>query len=174
MKEELRNLKGEIVQKSDTKEPFWQLSVSTWLLIAGLVLFNIGCFVKPSLLDSILQALDVRLWPWWYFIPLAILSIFAVKWGMIAWRYEDYDEYDREAASRFMRMSISWTVFAGLLLLLNGINVLWRLTEPLKRWFGYGDFSIMGLIAFVAAVVVLIPLVYWTKEWLMTFWRPDQ
>lgn len=174
MTREIRNLKGEIVREEPGEGAWWKFSAGTWLLIAGLVLFNIGCFVNPSILDGLFRSLDVRLWPWWYFIPLTILIVFAARWYVIALRYEDYDEYDQESAKRFLRMSIFITALGALLILLNAVNVLWRFTDPLKRWFAFGEFSLMALIAFIGTIVILIPLLYFVKEWLVTFWRPDK
>jgi len=68
MSPEIRNLKGEIVLDRDPDEKWYQLSASTWLLIGGLLLFNIGCFLSPGLIDDIFRLLDVRLWKWWYFL----------------------------------------------------------------------------------------------------------
>lgn len=170
---EIRNFKGEVVGDDVQSRGWWRLSPSTGLLIIGLVLLNVGCFVDAGLIDRAFRAFDVRLWPWWYFVCLAILVIFSIRWGLIRRDFDDYDEFEQEEAKRFVRLSVFLTVLVGLILILHGFNLLWRFTEPLKHWFGYGTFSKMGAVSFGLVIAILIPLIYFVKEWFVTFRRPD-
>jgi hypothetical protein len=169
---EIRNLKGEIVSDRDPDEKWYHLSASTWLLIGGLILFNIGCFLSPNLIDNIFRALDVRLWPWWYLLFLGILIAFSVKWFFIYRNWEDYDELEAEAAKRFNRMAIAITVVMAILVLLNVTNLFNFFYHPLQLWLGYGDSSWIALLSFVLIFCVIVPLVYFVKEWLVTFVSP--
>jgi len=171
MTPEIRNLKGEIIHDPD-EEKWFQLSASTWLLIGGLILFNVGCFLSPNLIDNIFRLLDIRLWPWWYLLFLAIFVAFTVKWFFIYRNWEDYDELDTEAAKRFTRMAVSITVVMAILVLLNETNISHFFSEPLTRWLGYGDFTWFAFLSFFLIFCAIGPVVYFVKEWLVTFISP--
>ena len=172
MSPEIRNLKGKIVSDRDPDEKWYQFSASTWLLIGGLILFNIGCFLSPTLIDDIFRLLDVRLWPWWYLLFLAIFVAFTVKWFFIYRDGEDYDELQAEAARRFTRMAVSITVVMAILVLLNVTHLLNFFYDPLTRWLGYGDFTWIAFLSFVLIFCGIIPVIYFAKEWLITFVSP--
>ena len=56
----------------------YKISPTTWLLIIGLVLFNIGCFATPDFPERVLQRLDIRFWPLWFFACLAVLIVMSI------------------------------------------------------------------------------------------------
>ena len=170
MANEVRNLKGEIVRTADNGEKWYELSSSTWLLIGGLLLFNVGCFVNPGIIDTLFRQLDVRLWPWWYFLFLVLLVAFSVKWFFIYQNWGDYDDMDAEAANRFNRMAISVCIVMAVLVLLNVMNLYGYFYFPLSRWLGYGEFSWMALLSFVLIFGAVVPIAYFFKEWIITFW----
>ncbi|MDR1959391.1 MAG: hypothetical protein LBQ54_10195 [Planctomycetaceae bacterium] len=164
MTNEVRNLKGEIIQSSHDGEHWYQLSSSTWLFLGGLLLFNGGCFVNPGLLDTLFILLDVRLWPWWYFLCLTLLIVFSVKWFFIYRNWEDYDDMEINAAKRFHRMAVTVTIVMGVLVLLNATHLYGFFYHPLSRWLGYGDFSWMALLSFLLVFAMIVPVVYFFKE----------
>jgi len=59
-------------------EKWWQWSRNTWLLIAGLMLFNIGCFAATDFPERLIRRLDVRFWPLWYFGVMTVLVIVSI------------------------------------------------------------------------------------------------
>lgn len=168
MTPEIRNLKGEIIQDPD-QEKWYQLSASTWLLIAGLILFNIGCFVNPGIIDQLFRLMDVRLWPWWYFPCLILLVAFSVKWFFIYRNWDDYDEMDTETARRFTRLAIAITIVMSILVLLNITHLYGFFYHPLTRWLGYGEFTWIALLSFMLIFCAIGPIVYFAKEWIATF-----
>jgi hypothetical protein len=172
MSPEIRNLKGEIVSDRDPDEKWYQLSASTWFLIGGLILFNIGCFLNPTLIDDIVRLLDVRLWPWWYLLFLAVFVAFTIKWFFIYRYWEDYDELQTEAAKRFIRMAIAFSVVMTILVLLNGTFLFRYICDLLIRWLGYGELTWFAFLSFVLIFCVVGPIVYFIKEWLVTFLSP--
>ena len=168
MTSEIRNLKGEIIQ--DTPEEKWyQMPVSTWLLIGGLILFNAGCLLSPNLIDNIFRLLDIRLWPWWYLLFLVVFVAFTVKWFFIYRNWEDYDELGVEAAKRFTRMAVSITIVMVILGLLNMTDFFYFFYYPLAAWLGVGAFSWIALLSFTLIFFAIVPIVYFVKEWLVTF-----
>jgi hypothetical protein len=169
MSPEIRNLKGEIVSDRDPDEKWCHLSASTWLLIGGLILFNVGCFLSPNLIDNIFRLLDVRLWPWWYVLFLAIFVVFTVKWFFIYRNRGDYDELEAEAAKRFNRMAIAVSIVMAVLVLLNATNLINFFYLSLQRWIGYGDFNWIALLAFTLIVGAVVPIAWYVKELLVTF-----
>ena len=67
-------------EKQESNEKAWYcLSTATCFLIGGLVLFNIGCFLNPNIIDSLWKHLDFRLCPWWYFVMLLLIVAFSIK-----------------------------------------------------------------------------------------------
>jgi hypothetical protein len=172
MTPEVRNLKGEIVSDRDPDEKWYRLSASTWLLISGLIIFNVGCFLSPNLIDDIVRLLDVRLWPWWYVLCLAIFVVFTIKWFFIYRNREDYDELQTEAAKRFTRMAVAISIVMAIFVLLNATHLFGLFYYPLERWLGYGAFSWMALLSFVLIFCVIVPVIYFVKEWLVTFVSP--
>ena len=169
MSPEIRNLKGEIVSDRDPDERWYHLSASTWLLIGGLILFNIGCFLSPTLIDDIFRLLDVRLWKWWYLLFLAIFVAFTVKWFLIYRNWEDYDELEAEAARRFTSMAVAITIVMAILVLFNMTFLFGFFYHPLTRWLGYGDFTWIALLSFTLIVGAIVPVIYFIKEWAVTF-----
>jgi len=165
---EIRNLKGEIIQDPDV-EKWYQLSASTLLLIGGGILLIVGCFLSPNFIDSIFRLLDIRLWPWWYLLFLAVFVAFTVKWFFIYRNWEDYDELEAEAAKRFTRMAVSITAVMAIFVLLNVTYLFGFFYYPLTRWLGYGDFSWIGFISFILIFCAIAPIAYFVKEWLVTF-----
>jgi hypothetical protein len=168
MNQEIRNLRGEIIQDPD-EEKWYQLSTSTWFLIGGLILFNVGCFLSPNLIDNIFRLLDVRLWPWWYLLFLAVFVTFTVKWFFIYRNWEDYDELEAEAARRFTRMAVAISIDMAILVLLNATHLLNAFYYSLVRWLGYGDFNLLALLAFTLIIGAIVPVAWFVKEWLVTF-----
>ncbi len=167
-RKEAWNLKGEKISDNES-EKWYQWSGSTWLLIIGLVLFNFGCFLKPAAIDSALRLMDVRLWPWWYFLIAALLTAFSVTWFFILRSWPDHDDAKRDEAVRFIRMSIVLSVVFAVLIFLNVSQLMIFLFNPLKRWFGIGIFSWNALMVFVLLVSIVVLTVYFIKEWLVVF-----
>ena len=80
---EIRNLKGEIIQDTEGEGEWYHFSTSTWMLLGGLVLFNVGTFFGPHLIDGLFRVLDFRLWAWWYFAILLVIVAFSIKWFLL-------------------------------------------------------------------------------------------
>ena len=166
MKQVWRNLKGEVVRTvGREEEPLWRFSRSTWLLILGLILFNAGCFLRPSLLDTFL---DVRLWPWWAIPGAVVLLIFCVFWFLIALRWENRDERQQERAVRFLRFSIYLSVSFFLVLLVHSTLAARQAAHYLERMFCYGEFSLGAFGCFLLLVLWFIPACYFIKEWIVS------
>lgn len=170
MRQEVRNLKGEIIRDSDLDERWYHLSVSTWLLIAGLILFNVGCFLKPAVIDSAFRMLDFRLWPWWYFVVAVIYIAFAVKWIRISKAANDLimDELDEEAARRFKAMSILVSLELAVLVLLHATGLGSMIGLPFYLWIKFGNFSLWAILTFFGAIALGTLTLYFVKEWLVT------
>ncbi|MDR1385056.1 MAG: hypothetical protein LBJ67_14580 [Planctomycetaceae bacterium] len=170
MTDEYRNLTDESVDATCDEKRYCLFNVS-WLLIIGLILINIGCFVKSNLLDNIFRLLDIRLWKWWYFLFLALLIAFSVQCFFIERNRENDDKLDIESAKRFNRMAITTTIVMAVLVLLNMTRMLSVLYYPLLDWFTRGVFSEMALLSFTLVLFALIPIIYFFKEWVITFWK---
>ena len=60
-------------------EKWYHLSLHAWLLMSGLVLFNIGCFASPDIVDDFFRSLDIRRCPWWYFAIFLLIAAYSIK-----------------------------------------------------------------------------------------------
>ena len=167
---EIRNLKGEIVPDFDPDDGWCYLPGSTWLLILGLVLFNIGCFLKPSVIDSLFRILDIRLWPWWYFVIAVIYIAFGVKWFLIYKAADDfaYTVIDDEAAQRFRAMSIIVSLDLALLVVIHATDISSTIGLPFYLWIMFGNFSWWAILTFFCVIALGTVTSYYVKEWLMT------
>lgn len=162
----------------DETKAWWQRDISTYLLIGGLLLFNIAIFVSPALLDygivRIVRVLDFRLWPWWYFLVLVVIVVFSIRWFIIAkaWYNDDLDEIDFLSAKKFLLMSITVTAELFILILLHATALLKILYWPLWLWFRFGTYSHTAAFAFLLFVVAVVVTLYVFKEWLAFVLRP--
>lgn len=170
MKKEYRNLKGEIFIDDD-QEKWYQLDSSTWILLFGLTLFNVGCFLDPTLIDGLIHFLDLRFWPWWYF-PIAIVYLlFAIQWIRIylATLNDNLDEVDEEKAARFRPMSIIVTLDLGLIVVLHTSGLGWKLGRPFYLWSTYGTVSWVAVFTFFIILILIVVTIHYVKEWLVVF-----
>ena len=162
----------------DENKSWRQWDTNTYLLIVGLLLFNIAVFAQPALLDYIiigtLRALDFRLWPLWYFLVLLVIVAFSVKWFLLAkaWYDEGFDDNDHESASKFLLMSVTITAELLILVVLHATALLQSLSWPLWIWLQFGTYSNMAMVAFFLAILAVIVTFYITKEWLAFVLRP--
>ncbi len=146
-------------------EPWWKLDFSTLLLIGGLVLFNIGAFIHPTIVDRIVGALDVRYWPWWYILPVLVFLGLAIKWCSV---YSGIANNTiplarREIELTFVVMTMTIAVEVGIFLILCLAGLVSTIFSPLYFLVNFGYFS------FRAAIVILCLLAAtgWT---LFTVW----
>jgi hypothetical protein len=164
----IQNFSGQIVYKTIDKK-WYHFSASVWLLFGGLILLTCGCFTKPDWVGGIFRLLDVRLWKWWYFIFLALLIAFSVKWFFICRNWEEYDEMELDAAKRFNRMSITIIILMAIIVSLSSSRWLFSgFYYPLERWLGYGAFSWIALLNFVLIIAAIVPVIYFVWEWIVT------
>jgi len=96
--------------QSEDERPWWKFGLTTWLLIFGLVVINVGIFVKPEMLDKIVTQLwrflgfvDVRFWPWWYWPVFWIVVIGLVGRYLLSERIE-FAEVQGEDADQLIQL----------------------------------------------------------------------
>jgi Na+/H+ antiporter NhaD/arsenite permease-like protein len=77
--------------KNSQNKLLFKLDTTTWLLVVGLVLFNVGCFLPLSNLENLIicffNLIDFRTWAWWYFVCLGAVVAFSIHWFLI---YQNY------------------------------------------------------------------------------------
>lgn len=169
MKQPIRNLKGEIVDLKDDQSPWWYLSTSTWLLIAGLLVLNAGCFLDASTVDRVFRLLDIRQWPWWYFPIFLVAVALLTRCIIIAVHYPDYDKYERDEAKKFIRLTICLAVTGTIASLSRFFRFGWDMINAFKDWFAHGEFSPSALIVLLIALVLLTIVIYAFTSWLMAY-----
>ena len=168
---EIKNLKGEIVKVDDSdEERWWQLSASTWLLILGLILLNVGCFVKPTLLDSMIQLLDVRLWHWECVVSLFFLAGILFQFWRIRRDWNDYYDYEKKHAWGFIGFGVTVMIILLFFMILSATGRLSLFFRPIGNWFGFGQYTNAALFRSMILIVGLVPLIYFGKEWILGFW----
>lgn len=157
-----------------TSEPWWKFGSTTWMLIGGLLLFNVGCFLQPSLLDAVFAGLfnliDFRTWPWWYFLCLITVLAFSVRWFLLYQKKinDDFDSQSLEEAVWFCRLTGAVTVVLAVLVVLHRTGLLRKAYYTLNTMFGYGAFSIWALLIFAVIFGLIGLFVYLVGKWLAT------
>lgn len=152
-------------------EPWWQFGFNNWLLIGGLVLFNVGCFLKPALLDDFVDGLfDFRSWPWWYFLCLTSVLAFSVRWFFLYQKYvnDDFDPQGEEEAVWFCRLTGSVTAMFAILIVMHHVGLLRNILYTLNMMFGYGVFSIWALMIFIVILAIIGFFASLTWKWIGT------
>lgn len=168
---EVKNLKGEVVKvEPEYGEKWWHLSGSTWFLIAGLLLLNIGFFVKIDLLLSILRLLDIRIWPWEVLVLVPVLAGFLLWCVHLCRNWEDYDDDERRHHRNFIGFGITVTVVLLFLLILSMSGRFFLFFRPVTNLFSRGMVSMAAVWRSALIVVPLVPLIYFGKEWICGFW----
>ncbi|MDR1963187.1 MAG: hypothetical protein LBQ50_05370 [Planctomycetaceae bacterium] len=166
-------LSSKTLQKQSV-DPWWKFSTTTWLFIAGLVLLNIGCFLKPSILDTLLlglfNLLDFRTWTWWYFLGLVAVLAFSVRWFLLYQTYinENFDLQSLEEAKWFCRLSGTLTFLLAVFIFLHRFSLLRWLYNPLYFWLGFGAFSFSALLIFTVIFVMIGFVVFLVWKWMTT------
>ena len=169
---EIRNLKGEIVQDTDDEREWYHFSASTWMLIGGLVLFNLGCFFGLDIIEGLFRLLDFRLWPWWYFAVLLVIAAFSIRWYLLFQAWDELDPVDSEVAAKFLRMSITMTAEMLLVVLLNATGFIHYFYYPISQWLAYGAYSHMAAFTFLLICAAIIATIYVVKEWCIAAFAP--
>ena len=168
---EIRNLKGEVVKiVPEPGEGRLRLSGSTWFLIIGLILVNLGFFVKFDFLLSALRVFDIRLWPWEVFVLVPLIAAFFYQCWRIHRNWEYYDEDEERHAKNFIGFGATVLVillFVFILLMTGRFSLFFR---PVTNMFSRGIFSLAALWRSALVVVVLVPFIYFGKEWICGFW----
>jgi hypothetical protein len=158
----------EEVTETDKK---W-FSTTTWFLLLGLGLLNVGCFLQPSVLDTVMNAvfnmLDFRTWPWWYFLCLIIVMAFSVKWFILYQKKvnDDFDEMSLEEAKWFNRMSYSATGLFVLLFILHQTKILGMLYRQLTYMYVMGGLSFPSLLLGLLVVGIICLFIWLIGKWI--------
>lgn len=171
MMNEIKNLKGEVVKtESPENAPWWRLSASTWLLLAGLVLFNVGCFMKPTILDAVLHFFDIRLWPWEILTLLLVAAAVSFQCWRIRRDWSEYYDYEKKHARSFIALSVTILLILCCLFALSLTGRFALFFRPMVNWFVRGHYTLSAVGRSVLVVAALVPLLYFGKEWIFGFW----
>lgn len=154
----------------DDERPWWDFGYSVWLLLIGLILFNIGVFINPVWVDKIISFLDFRRWHWTTFILCAINFYFIVTWTRIVLckLNDDWDTGDPVIDRSFLFMSI--TIFLGSVVLgvLSSTKAMTYIHYTFIQWFGYGIYSHKALLILLLSLSYIGVTFYFVKEWIMS------
>ena len=157
-----------------SNDSWWQFGTSTWLLIGGLLLLNVGFFLHPTLFDTILIGIvslfDFRTWPWWYLLCLVAVLAFSVRWFLLYIKKinDEFDLSSREEAKWFCRLTGAATCLFVLLIVLHQTGILRKMYSTLNLMFGYGAFSIWALLFFALIFSLIGLFVYLIGKWVAT------
>lgn len=80
MTDKSTRLPSEPDSQPNPDKPWYRLSPGAWTLLGILFLLNVVNLLIPGLLASVLQNMDIRLWPDWYFGVLAAALFVSVVW----------------------------------------------------------------------------------------------
>lgn len=159
--------------ESYSEDSIWKFGTSTWILILGLILFNVGCFVNPTFLNTFLYALDFRFWPWWYFVFIFIMVGFCIHWIRLRIRSQEFewDPLDEESAIRFKRMAVVLSAEMIVAIIVHKAKVGYALIRPFLMWCMFGTFDWSVLIVLPLCLFCVCLTLYVLKEWFVTFFE---
>ncbi|MDR2171106.1 MAG: hypothetical protein LBP59_13260 [Planctomycetaceae bacterium] len=163
-----------ISAKENQNDAWWKFSKSAWLLIIGLVLFNIGCFASLSVLDrffnEIFYLFDFRTWSWWYFVCLIIVVTFSIRWYLFYQKYidDDFDWQSLDECKWFCILSGTITAILAIIVILHRYSLLGYFYYPVYYWLGFGGFSFFALQIFTVIFVIIGTLVFLIYKWITT------
>ncbi|MDR1479008.1 MAG: hypothetical protein LBJ00_08700 [Planctomycetaceae bacterium] len=158
--------------KNLSEKSLWKFGVTTWLLVVGIVLLNIGCFFKLSILDmffnGILNLFDLRTWTWWYFIVIIAVFACSVRWYLLYQKYveDDFDPISSEEAKSFCLLSGILTLLAIIFVFLHRFSLLQYLYQPLYSWFGFGIVTFFAFLILILLLVIIGLVAYWAWRWI--------
>ncbi len=147
----MQQLSTKKAEETPTTDKSWWNS-TTWLLIGGLLLLNIGCFLNPSLLDAVMvgvfNLLDFRTWPWWYFLCLVIVLAFSVRWFLLYQKKvnDEFDDLNQEEVKWFYCLSFIATGLFVAMFLLHRTGLLRMLYRQLTYMHVQGGLSFGSLL----------------------------
>jgi hypothetical protein len=159
----------------------WKLlqkfSKTTWLLVVGIVLLNVGCFLPITALSKLatdfFNLVDIRTWSWWYFVCLIVVIAFSIRWYLLYQKHinNDFDPQSSHECKWFCILSGVVTMLIALIVFLHRFSLLRIFYSPLYFWFGYGDFSLAVLLIIATIITVVVVLVFLVWKWITTL--PD-
>ncbi len=153
-------------------DSWWKFNTTTWLMVGGLLLLNIGCFLRPSILDTLMvglfNLLDFRTWPWWYFLCLILVMAFSVRWFVLYQKRvnDDFDEMGLEEAKWFYRLSYSATGLLAALIVLHRTTLLRKLYHQLTYMYVQGGLSVWSLLLGLAVVGIVCLFIWLIGKWM--------
>lgn len=153
--------------------PWWKLDRVTCLFIVGLVLMNIAFFISPESLDAFTnfckRLFDIRRWPWWYFIVVALTGWFAWKWRefYIGAKEDEYEEIDYVYIARYMRMNVVVVFDLALLVYCHAQGLFPHFYYVEKQWLGYNQYSHLAAALFLGGIILGGTTFYVVKEWII-------
>ncbi len=159
------------IEATQETEATW-FGSTTWLLVGGLLLLNVGCFLNPSLLDAVMAGifnlLDFRTWPWWYFLCLIAVMAFSVRWFSLYIKKvnDEFDDLNQEEVKWFYCLSFSATgLFAGLFVL-HRTGLLRMLYRQLTYMYVQGGLSFWSLLLGLIVVGIVCLFIWLIGKWI--------
>ena len=178
MAREVRNLKGEIVQEAGDDKRWYHFSATTWLLIGGLILFNVGCLFNTNIIDGIFWLFNFQHWAWWYFIVFPLIGIFVIKWCLLYMAWHDpetkdtLESEDVVAGWQFIRMSVTITFQVPIFVLLRETGVMQHMSESLELLLVLGSYNLFAMFTLLLICISAFITIYVVKEWFTTVYLP--
>ncbi len=167
----MQQLSTKKIEETQGTEATW-FGTTTWLLVGGLLLLNVGCFLNPSLLDAVMASvfnlLDFRTWPWWYFLCLIAVMAFSVRWFSLYIKKvnDEFDDLNQEEVKWFCRLSYSATGLFAALFLLHRTGLLRKLYRQLTYMYVQGGLSFWSLLLGLLVVGIVCLFIWLIGKWI--------
>ncbi|MDR1477979.1 MAG: hypothetical protein LBJ00_03465 [Planctomycetaceae bacterium] len=168
----MKNKMTSQASKKLSEEPLWKFGATTWLLVVGIVLLNIGCFSKLSILDmffgGIFNLFDFRTWAWWYFVIIVAVFVCSIRWYLLYQKYidDDFDPTSSEEAKCFCLLSGILTLLVVIFVFLHRFSLLQYFYQPLYSWFGFGIVTFAAFLILILLLAIVGLVVYWAWRWI--------
>ena len=153
---------------------WWEFGVTTWLLIVGLVVINVGMFVSPELLERLggriwrlLSFVDVRYWPWWYWPIFWIIVIGAVTRYLLTGRIEMMEAQREDSTQHYQLRRLITILTVGLTALLICVHA--NIFTAFRHFVGQllsSDFPWWGMPLFWSLLIGVLVAVWMLQRYL--------
>ena len=168
---EIRNFKGEIVQrKAAYGDRWWHFSKEFWGIFGGVLFLLIGHLVPDRTILNIYRFLDIRLWTWQHILLISSLIGYTICFTMIVRNWKYYDKDEESHAKYFVGFCTTMLVMVIFFVSLSLTDRFCLFFRPITDMLTRGIFSLSAIWRAIPVISLSLFLIYFGTEWILGIW----
>ena len=168
----IRNLKGEVVRtENENSDRWWRIPREVMLVVLGSFFYLFGRYGPEQTVMPILRFFDIRDWTWRHLLLVSVAAGFLFSCWWIKRNWDDYSYTEEKRAKNYIGFGATATAILSFLLILSVTGRFSLFFRPVIAMFSSGRFSSSGLWRLALIVASSGPLIYFGKEWVLSFWE---